>query len=671
MKIVQEPTAAVVYAAIHNRVLLDALEVWGSVTVVVVDMGGGTLDVTVVQLTLKPADPGCKPILTLRVLALAGNLCLGGKNIRDGVFRLLREKFPQMHVVEAEAEAEAVVHTLSSKSEVTRQLSCGGTFAFTRAELCTASAEVLRELRQEVQRAVKNAAVAIDFMLPVGGPMRSRDMVLASAATAVKDMGNCASDLIVLEVSDDLVTTMVAMGACELCSLLCGVRRTPYDLEFLDVTSHTVSIGTQPHLVTGATAVHLVPAGSLVNVKYPTSAQLGLNLGAHYLENAFALRCGGDICFPVYKGSSMYSHANEFIGEIKVTITKELVEAYGKDGRIPKRHMKFVLQGSVTDRGQVEVQAGLLMPGFRIVPGCDPEFKLTIRDLFTMKKDGCLSEILAAAPALAAELSSSVAPQVTSEGCVAMGRRLLVVGGAVEQQAQRFIDMAELDDVDVDELSYVFDELRQLEASVSVHASTLAPLSHSGGGVYAATVQPPIRLQASQQHRRPGAQDERPSQRPRLTDTEVLVVSDSEDEGEDDEEGGEEGEEDDEDEDEDDDEVVKEVKGTVASKRAQLARMAAASRMGGAGDDDAKAGVAGDEDAKAGEAGGGGGEDAKAGEDAKDAKAGVAGEEAKDAKAGVAGEDAKVVEGGGEAGDDAKAGEDAKVVEGGKAGDAV
>ena len=578
LKIVQEPTAAVVYAAIHNRVLLDALEVWGSVTVVVVDMGGGTLDVTVVQLTLKPADPGCKPILTLRVLALAGNLCLGGKNIRDGVFRLLREKFPQMHVVEAEAEAEAVVHTLSSKSEVTRQLSCGGTFAFTRAELCTASAEVLRELRQEVQRAVKNAAVEIDFMLPVGGPMRSRDMVLATAATAVKDMGNCASDLVVLEVSDDLVTTMVAMGACELCSLLCGVRRTPYDLEFMDVTSHTVSIGTQPHLVTGATAVHLVPAGSLVNVKYPTSAQLGLNLGAHYLENAFALRCGGDICFPVFKGSSMYSHANEFIGEIKVTITTELVEAYGKDGRIPKRHLKFVLQGSVTDRGQVEVQAGLLMPGFRIVPGCDPEFKLTIRDLFTMKKDGCLSEILAAAPA--AELSSSVAPQVTSEGCVAMGRRLLVVGGAVEQQAQRFIDMAQLDGVDVDELSYVFDGLRQLEASVSVHASTLAPLSHSGGGVYAATVQPPIRLQASQQHTRPGAQEERPSQRPRLTDTEVLVVSNSEDEGE---EGV-----------EDDDEGEEEGNGY---------------RMAGDDAKDAKAGVAGD-DAKAGEAGGGG-EDAK------------------------------------------------------------
>ena len=174
-RLVNEPTAAA---------LAHGLETAGEGCFLVLDLGGGTFDVSLLH----------KYDGVMEVRASAGDSLLGGNDFRDLIVNLLcrRHAIDPVRIEPAELarllrEAETLKHRLTDEPDAGYRLaSYAGAFEgrLTRTEFEEAAAPLMRRLRAPIERAINDSTVdlaSIDQVVLVGGATRM-PLVRAMAA---------------------------------------------------------------------------------------------------------------------------------------------------------------------------------------------------------------------------------------------------------------------------------------------------------------------------------------------------------------------------------------------------------------------------------------------------------------------------------------------------------
>lgn len=184
-RILNEPTAAALAYGIHQR---DR-----EVRCVVLDLGGGTFDVTVLEIIEG----------VIEIASSAGDARLGGEDFTDALAALATERLKKAHptlkldepvtvarVREAAEQAKRRLGSAEATQLVLTGLPSTGepldvSLLITRDDLATASAGLLARMRVPIERALRDAEMSagkIDEVLLVGGATRMR-MVAELAST--------------------------------------------------------------------------------------------------------------------------------------------------------------------------------------------------------------------------------------------------------------------------------------------------------------------------------------------------------------------------------------------------------------------------------------------------------------------------------------------------------
>lgn len=169
LKIINEPTAAA---------LAHGLNLSGKQRVLVYDLGGGTFDVTIMQV-----DNG-----DIRVIATDGDHMLGGKDFDDRIMLYVNDLFQQEFGVDLfedlevqqdlRQRAEAAKKTLSSRTSTKISISAFGhrkTVELTREQFNAMTADLLERTELLIESALMSANLTwrdIDSVLLVGGSTR-------------------------------------------------------------------------------------------------------------------------------------------------------------------------------------------------------------------------------------------------------------------------------------------------------------------------------------------------------------------------------------------------------------------------------------------------------------------------------------------------------------------
>ncbi len=177
--ILDEPTAAALaYSFQSSRANTNLLHSTGldkQKTVLVYDLGGGTFDVTLVQLSQR----------RFQTLAIEGDVRLGGKDWDDRIVNHVAAQFLKQHgsdprvdsmaLVNIQAAAERAKRTLSKLPQTSVTASHGGkvlTVPLTRAEFETLTKDLLIRTRLTTQQVLNRAKLTwdqVDSVLLVGG----------------------------------------------------------------------------------------------------------------------------------------------------------------------------------------------------------------------------------------------------------------------------------------------------------------------------------------------------------------------------------------------------------------------------------------------------------------------------------------------------------------------
>jgi len=170
MGLLNEPTAAAIAFGMNN---LDK-----DIKAVVYDLGGGTFDVTVLQISGN----------NVKVLATAGERRLGGKDWDDMLLNHIAEKFQEEHGIDPRDDLEAyqdlvikvedAKKTLSRKKEVKVFAQCSGKSLkanVTREELEDLTRPLLEQTETYLELVLTKAGMKwedLDVIIPVGGSTR-------------------------------------------------------------------------------------------------------------------------------------------------------------------------------------------------------------------------------------------------------------------------------------------------------------------------------------------------------------------------------------------------------------------------------------------------------------------------------------------------------------------
>lgn len=234
-RIVNEPTAAALAYGLHRR--------GEDMRIVVLDLGGGTFDVTVLEVL--------EGMLEIR--GTAGDARLGGDDFAAAIVRWAGERLDEAHgpswrkrpvsVARLEAACEVAKRKLSSASEATVTLPAfpvGDRFVdvelrLSRGDAETLFAPLLERMRVPILRALRDASVlpsAIERVLLVGG------------ATRMPSVKRLARELFGREPLDELPPDeAVAFGAAVQAALKMGDEAVD-DLVVTDVAPFTLGIST-------------------------------------------------------------------------------------------------------------------------------------------------------------------------------------------------------------------------------------------------------------------------------------------------------------------------------------------------------------------------------------------------------------------------------------------
>ena len=300
LELINEPTAAAISYAYTNSNMKDE-------TVVVYDLGGGTFDVTVLDIKMKSNGI---PICT--VLATDGDDQLGGKDWDEVLGNIIREKMMSDNGVneltdDDEAAIISVIEptkkSLTARETVTVRCRIGGeslTCDITREEFELATAGLLQQTVDCLDRILnspKMASVKIDQILLVGG---SSNMPMVANLIKERYGKNGAVPVIKKDAE-----TAVAQGAAIYAHMITKVKKASGGflldadddggtIEIHDITSRTFGVGTWDSKTDGLKLDNLIYKGedmpaSVMKIYTPVhDNQMGV--GFHIYENVITER---------------------------------------------------------------------------------------------------------------------------------------------------------------------------------------------------------------------------------------------------------------------------------------------------------------------------------------------------------------------------------------------
>jgi molecular chaperone HscC len=300
-RIINEPTAAALAYGLHEREK--------SARVVVLDLGGGTFDVTVLQLTEGIVE----------ILSSAGDARLGGEDFTDRIAESLLEDAPPGTRDALRASPRAWARIREAGEQGKRRLSTaeethvaiaeaplvgGGACSFearlSRERVDRVTRPLLERLRAPLFRALADAKLSpsqVDEVLLVGGATRMASFVqFATNAFGRLPRRNLPPD------------EAVAMGAAVQAALKAGDHAVD-DMVVTDVAPFSLGIATA-----------MTQHGSAVSGLFSPILERGTVIPASR-EEMFATTSDGqrEILVEIYQGEHALCQDNERLGELRVT----------------------------------------------------------------------------------------------------------------------------------------------------------------------------------------------------------------------------------------------------------------------------------------------------------------------------------------------------------------
>ena len=299
-RIINEPTAAALAYGLHAR---DR-----EARVVVLDLGGGTFDVTVLEIIEG----------VIEIQASAGNARLGGDDFDAEVAALARRRLKTTGVDLADdpetsarlvSAAERVKRRLSSEETaelVLPQIRCAGgvrdvSLLLSRIDVEQAWAKLLDDIRAPIARALRDASLS---------PDRVHDVLLVGGSTRMPVIARLASQLFGRLPSRQLPPDeAVALGAAVQGALKAGDRAVD-DLVVTDIAPFSMGIAA----ATGS-------RGRLIEGVFAPILERGTVIPASRVERFSTLQDGQTmIRIEVYQGEHTLCADNQKLGEYKVSV---------------------------------------------------------------------------------------------------------------------------------------------------------------------------------------------------------------------------------------------------------------------------------------------------------------------------------------------------------------
>ena len=276
VRILNEPTAAALAYGIGTR---GATE-----TIIVYDLGGGTFDVTVLQV-MPPESDDVEGESIFRVLATAGDSRLGGDDFDRVLIQDLIEEaiaggddVDRSHRLALLREVGARAKIALSEADATQLILDGGGVLpdvdrlLTRAAFEEAAQPLVERTLEACRRAVKDAGLKIteiDRVVLVGGSTRM-PMIREAVEKWFGSPGYVALD----------PDRVIAMGAAVQASVLAGIRR---DALLLDVIPLSLGLETA-----GGAVAKLVVRNTMVPTRavemFSTSVDGQVNVALHVVQ---------------------------------------------------------------------------------------------------------------------------------------------------------------------------------------------------------------------------------------------------------------------------------------------------------------------------------------------------------------------------------------------------
>lgn len=295
-RIINEPTAAAMAYGLHNR---DQ-----EMQVVVLDLGGGTFDVTVLEIIEG----------VIEIQSTAGDARLGGEDFAESLAELVAAEIEAEHGVDPTTDARAWARLLSACEDVKRRLSDQSEAravvpqlelgdakvdvdrVFTREEAEARWHGLIEKLRAPILRALRDADVQtsdIEEVLLVGGATRMPCVVdLAAKVFGKMPLSSLPAD------------EAVAMGAAVQASLKQG-HEAVEDMVVTDVAPFSMGIATAT-----------IMGRQQIEGLYTPVLERGTTIPASRAQRFFTMSDSqSEIRVAVYQGEHSLCKDNSFLGE--------------------------------------------------------------------------------------------------------------------------------------------------------------------------------------------------------------------------------------------------------------------------------------------------------------------------------------------------------------------
>ena len=265
LDIINEPTAAAIAYGYHQGILNDQHEVSGRQRILVYDLGGGTFDVTVMEIEGKDFN----------TLATDGDVLLGGRDWDQRILEFVVEKFIAEHEVDPREdpcaagrlwrECEDAKRTLSAREKAA--VACDYQGKALRVELSREKfQELTRDLMDRTEFTTRQTLQAsglgwgdIDLVLTVGGSTRMPMVAEMLAKVSGKKPNRGLS-------ADEAVAHGAALRAQMLLQQASGETST---LKINNVNSHSLGVVATDAKTSRPRNAILIPR----NTPLPTSAK--------------------------------------------------------------------------------------------------------------------------------------------------------------------------------------------------------------------------------------------------------------------------------------------------------------------------------------------------------------------------------------------------------------